>query len=119
MRPSVQLIPRPGPTTLGQDDAGKLYQMIWERFVASQMAPGRDFLTSIKVGIAPDTFHPTKGQVPMGICEAKGKVILFPGWRALTDDQTEERQTKSKAQVGERPKGKIKLLPMIRPNCRI
>ena len=67
-------------------DAGALYRVIWERFIACQMAAGRDQLTTIDVACAPGTFNGGA----MGIFQAKGKVLLFDGWRRLTGDATEE-----------------------------
>ena len=72
-------------------EAGDLYRLIWERFIACQMAAGRDQLTTIDVACAPDAFTTEKGvKGPMGVFQAKGKVVLFDGWRRLTADTTEE-----------------------------
>src|SRR6185312_3031367 len=79
--------PETGPDALGAGDAGKLYRLIWQRFIACKMAPGRDQITTIDVSCEP------------GIFQAKGKVTLFDGWRKLTgEDATEE--TKKKVQKG-------------------
>jgi DNA topoisomerase-1 len=84
-------------------EAGALYRLIWERFIACQMASGRDQLTTIDIACAPGTFTDAKGVVgPMGIFQAKGKVVLFDGWRRLTGDATEE--TKDGAKKKGRPK---------------
>ena len=94
--------PESGRDAVGSDDAGRLYRLIWERFIASQMAPGRDFLTTIRVDVAPAGFtHPTRGQIAMGQFEAKGKVVLFDGWRKLTDDTTTEKKGKAKGKDSE------------------
>lgn len=86
-----------GPDGIG-GDAGRLYRLIWQRFVACQMAPGRDQITTIDVACAPDSWKTEKGEtVPMGVFQAKGKVLLFDGWRRLAgEDATEESRKKGK-----------------------
>ena len=86
-----------GPDGIG-GDAGKLYRLIWQRFVACQMAPGRDQITTIDVACAPDSWKTEKGDmVPMGVFQAKGKVLLFDGWRRLAgEDATEESKKKGR-----------------------
>ena len=98
-----------GPDALGATTEGKLYQLIWNRFIASQMASGRDQLTTIDIACAPGTWlvegQPAKA---MGIFQAKGKVVLFDGWRKLTGgDETDEvakkkRGKSAKDKMGER-----------------
>ncbi|MFW5858537.1 MAG: type I DNA topoisomerase [Planctomycetota bacterium] len=84
----------PRPAALGDAQARSLYELIWQRFIASQMSPGRDHLSTIQVAIAPDGFtHTERGRMPMGIATAKGKMVVFDGWRRLTDDATDERAT--------------------------
>ena len=90
--------PENGPDALGTGDAGKLYRLIWQRFIACQMAPGRDQITTIDVACDPGGWKTEKGEaVPMGVFQAKGKVTLFDGWRKLTgEDATEETKRKGK-----------------------
>ena len=90
--------PETGPDALGAGDAGKLYRLIWQRFIACQMAPGRDQITTLDVACAPDAWTNAKGEKgPMGVFQAKGKVTLFDGWRKLTgEDATEETKRKGK-----------------------
>lgn len=107
-----------GPDGIG-GDAGKLYRLIWQRFVACQMAPGRDQITTIDVACAPDSWKTEKGgMVPMGIFQAKGKVLLFDGWRRLAgEDATEEAKKKGKkdgAEPEEDDEGDGEL-PMLNP----
>ena len=90
--------PETGADALGAGDAGKLYRLIWQRFIACQMAPGRDQITTIDVSCPP------------GIFQAKGKVTLFDGWRKLTgEDATEEARKKSDEDDGDDE------LPMLNP----
>jgi len=95
--------PDAGPDALGAGDAGKLYRLIWQRFIACQMAPGRDQITTIDVACAPGAWKTDKGEtVPMGIFQAKGKVLLFDGWRKLAgEDATEELKKKGKKDADE------------------
>jgi DNA topoisomerase-1 len=90
--------PESGPEALGAGDAGKLYRLIWQRFVSCQMAPGRDQLTTLDVACAPGAWTSDKGEkCPMGVFQAKGKVTLFDGWRKLAgEDATEEAKRKGR-----------------------
>ena len=56
------------------------------------MASGRDQLTTIDLACAPGTHNGG----PMGVFQAKGKVVLFDGWRKLGDDATEEKKKRKK-----------------------
>jgi DNA topoisomerase-1 len=73
-------------------EGGALYRLIWQRFIACQMASGRDQLTTIDVACAPGAWNGG----PMGVFQAKGVVVLFDGWRRLTADATEERRRRPK-----------------------
>ncbi len=100
--------------------AGELYQLIRDRFIACQMAPGRDQLTVIDVACAPDGFAlPDGRRVPMGIFQAKGKVVLFDGWRRCTGgDATEEVKPKKRgrpAKDAEEPEETEAELPLLDP----
>jgi DNA topoisomerase-1 len=90
--------PETGPDALGSGDAGKLYRLIWQRFIACQMAPGRDQITTIDVACAPGAWKGADGKPePMGVFQAKGKVLLFDGWRKLAgEDATDEAKPKGK-----------------------
>ena len=76
---------------LGGDRAA-LYELIRTRFLACQMAAGRDAVTTLDVACAPGTWQGG----PMGVFQAKGLQVLFDGWRRLTADATEEPTKKSK-----------------------
>ena len=95
--------PESGAGGAGGGDQGKLYRLIWQRFIACQMAPGKDQITTIDVACAPDAWKTGKGDmVPMGIFQAKGKVLLFDGWRRLAgEDATEEAKKKGKKDAEE------------------
>ena len=90
-----------GPDALGGALEAKLYQLIWNRFIASQMASGRDQLTTIDIACAPDAWLVEgKKPQPMGIFQAKGKVVMFDGWRKLTgSDETDEPTKKGRGKT--------------------
>jgi DNA topoisomerase-1 len=81
--------PEEGATAV-TGEAAKLFTLIWNRFIACQMANGRDQQTTIDVACAPGAWNGG----PMGVFQAKGVVVLFDGWRKLTGDATEERKAK-------------------------
>ena len=88
--------PESGPDALGGGEKGKLYKLIWQRFIACQMAPGKDELAVIDAACAPQGWkRPDGTSGPMAVFEAKGKVTLFDGWRRLAgEDATEEAKPK-------------------------
>ena len=89
-----------------------LYRLIWERFIACQMAPGRDAVTTIDVACAPGAFN---GQA-MGIFQAKGVMVLFDGWRKLGADATDEAKPKrKKSEKHEDHDGAGVKLPLLNP----
>jgi len=93
--------PESGVDALGETPEGKLYQLIWNRFIASQMASGRDQLTTIDIACAPGAWL-IEGKPPqaMGVFQAKGKVVLFDGWRKLTgSDETDEVAKKGRGKA--------------------
>jgi len=73
--------------------------------MACQMSPGKDQITTLDVACAPGEWKMPDGTlVPRGIFQAKGKVLVFDGWRKLAgEDATEE--AKVKAKPGEQPEG--------------
>jgi DNA topoisomerase-1 len=90
--------PEKGPEALGKGDEGKLYKLIWQRFIACQMAAGKDQITTLDVACAPGEWKmPDGSMVPRGVFQAKGKVLVFDGWRRLAgEDATEEAKVKAK-----------------------
>ena len=81
-------------------DSYRLYRMIWQRFVASQMTDARYALT---------TFHVGAGE---GQFESRGRIMIFDGFTRLWgDDNIESRSEESKAnskpkkQQGEKESG--------------
>ena len=58
-------------------DQYRLYKLIWERFVASQMKPARYFLTTVTIEASDCLF------------ESKGKQVLFPGYTIIAGNVEE------------------------------
>ena len=58
----------------GTDDEQKLYRLIWERAIASQMVPAKVLKTKISA-------NTDKGEIPN--FSINGSRVLFPGWLAV------------------------------------
>ncbi|AVX20783.1 DNA topoisomerase-1 [Carboxydocella sporoproducens DSM 16521] len=61
-------------------DQYRLYKLIWDRFLASQMAPAQLETTSIDVDISPYLFRIT------------GTVVIFPGFMKIYQDEEKEEE---------------------------
>ncbi len=67
--------------TAGNDtQQQKLYNLIWKRTVASQMAPAKVEKTTITVGLSKSK----------DVLEAKGEVVLFPGYLKVYAEKKED-----------------------------
>jgi DNA topoisomerase-1 len=65
-------------------DPLKLYTLIYNRFVASQMSPAVFAVTNVEVTATPKAeVPPVEGQVPVGLFKAQGKVLKFDGYRKV------------------------------------
>ena len=72
----------------------KLYNLIWQRFIASQMAPARLDNTRIDVAAIPQGGD-VDAKTPPYIFRATGSIVTFPGWMKVyqlgrDDDSKEE-----------------------------
>ena len=91
-----------------KDDQFKLYQLIWQRFMASQMAPAIFDTTTIDFRL--DGEPPATGAARVYQFRATGSVVKFPGFLALYREAREEGDGKAledeqalpSAEVGER-----------------
>ncbi|HMN09609.1 MAG TPA: type I DNA topoisomerase [Gemmatimonadaceae bacterium] len=91
-----------------KDDQFKLYQLIWQRFMASQMAPAVFDTTTIDFKLGGEA--PAKGEARAFLFRATGSVVKFPGFLALYREAREEGDGKAledeqalpAAEVGER-----------------
>lgn len=86
-------------------DQYKLYNLIWKKFVASQMKPAEYAVTSVDIEVPLNGKHLTgqAGSVePSGGCGAKnylfraaGSVLVFAGFKAVYDDEEDNKDTKT------------------------
>ncbi|MDX9923805.1 MAG: type I DNA topoisomerase [Ignavibacteriaceae bacterium] len=90
------------------DDQNKLYELIWKRFVASQMEPAQIETTTVSVKADEYLF------------KTSGSAIKFDGFLALYDESTEEKENgESNGAIGNIPYGlepqqKLSLLDLIK-----
>ncbi len=56
----------------------KLYQLIWQRFMASQMAPAK--LDNTRIDVAAIPAGASVGKEPPYVFRATGSIVTFPGW---------------------------------------
>ena len=90
-----------------ESDLFKLYQLIWRRFVASQMTPEVYELTTVDFDLGRFLFRAT------------GSVVLFDGYRVLFHEGHEPEEAKSGDEFGPIPpmaKGDTPTLRRIVPN---
>ncbi len=83
-------------------DQHRLYELIWKRFVASQMAPAVLDSTSVEIlaGRIP-------GQMPY-LFRAAGSRVKFPGFQVLYEESGEEEEGESRSGKGKSRKSKPK-----------
>ena len=87
----------------GERDMGRLYELIWNRFVASQMVPAVYDQTVVDVEAGRATFRAT------------GSILKFPGYLAVYGAQRPEDEAGAEAEKegeeGERGRGEERSLP--------
>ncbi|MDL2716968.1 MAG: type I DNA topoisomerase [Acidobacteriota bacterium] len=88
---SLDLPPEAVARYLASDEM-KLYRLIWNRFVASQMSPSVSEVTSVDI-------EATKGGVVAGL-RASGTVLKDPGWLRVYEKEAEpEPEEKEKTET--------------------
>ena len=75
---SLELTPKMVEPFLNRDEL-KLYTLIWNRFMASQMAPQQNESTTIELNVKDDY-----------IFKATGSRVIFPGFSAVYEDAKKE-----------------------------
>ncbi len=98
----------------GNDEQKRLYQLIWERTVSSQMVDAKVLKTKISANVtgkitspALQASSPSKGEAPGGQdClipdfSANGSRVVFPGWLIADPDARGEDVELPKVSVGE------------------
>jgi DNA topoisomerase-1 len=69
-----------------KDEQYKLYKLIWNRFVASQMAPALYDRTIAEIDVKPGRPSP---QHAAYMVRASGRILKFAGWLQVTEGQRE------------------------------
>ncbi|HVY47786.1 MAG TPA: type I DNA topoisomerase [Minicystis sp.] len=69
-----------------KDEQYKLYKMIWNRFVASQMEPAVYDRTIVDIQATPRRENASSGKYML---RANGRVLKFAGWLQVTEGQKE------------------------------
>ncbi|NRA38923.1 MAG: type I DNA topoisomerase [Planctomycetes bacterium] len=76
-----------GPKSAAIQDHQAVYELIWQRYIASQMAAGVDDVTVYTVLTASEENVSFR---------ARGVVRLFDGWRKVSEDSTSEKKKDEK-----------------------
>ncbi len=76
----------------GTDDEQKLYRLIWERAIASQMVPAKVLKTKVSANVKGD---------PIPNFSINGSRVLFPGWLAVDTRARGEDTEVPKLKVGD------------------
>jgi len=89
----------------GTSEQEKLYQLIWERTVSSQMTDAKLLKTKISANISPTTPHspPRAGrEVPIPDFTTTGSRVLFDGWLLVDKDARGEDVELPQVAIGEK-----------------
>jgi DNA topoisomerase I len=62
----------------------KLYRLIWDQFVSSQMSTGEDAVTVVEIAVGE------------GVFEARGRMEIFDGFRKLNRTEVQEKSQKKR-----------------------
>jgi DNA topoisomerase-1 len=77
-----------------RQDLIRLYTLIYNRFVASQMAPAVFAVTNVEVTATPATpLPPVDGKPAVGLFKAQGRILKFDGWRRVLPPRKQEETT--------------------------
>ena len=79
-----------------------LYQLIWQRFVASQMADAVDHVVSVQVDAGPPAKDAAGGAGKFRLT-ASGRTNLFPGWTQVYQEAKEEEREEDTLPAGVLP----------------
>ena len=97
---SMEHDPESAKAFLGRDEF-RLYQLIWNRFVASQMTVAVFATTRADIEAATLTFRAT------------GSVLKSPGWLAVYHEAKDEEQSRKEAEEGEAEDAEDRRLPAL------
>ncbi len=94
----------------GSEDQDRLYRLIWERAISSQMTDAKLLKTKISANVSSSS--PAKGRTEEGSIPdftANGSRLLFPGWLKVDGDAGNGNVELPMCKIGE----KLKLLDLI------
>ncbi|MBN1888456.1 MAG: type I DNA topoisomerase [Thermoflexales bacterium] len=80
-------------------DPYRLYELVWKRFVASQMAPAVLDLTSVEVEAKPNIEYQTSNL--KYIFRASGSLVRFPGFLAVYEEARDEGEAPDEGEAGQ------------------
>jgi DNA topoisomerase-1 len=92
-------------------DQFRLYDLIWRRFLASQMAPAIFDRTTVSIAAGPPGQEPAKRPY---VFRATGSVIVFPGFLAVYREELEEGQEDKDAEKVLPPLEEGELLDLVK-----
>jgi len=87
---SVERLPEHVAKHLSKDQLA-MYQLIWQRFVASQMADAIDEVVTVRIDAG--KFH----------LKATGRRVMFPGWTQVYQETEEKERDEEQAKTGTLP----------------
>ena len=97
----------------GSEDQNRLYRLIWERAISSQMTDAKLLKTKISANLSPTPLHLLNGEGQRGEeipdFTATGSRLLFPGWLKVDSDARGDDVELPLCKVGE----ELKLLDLI------
>ena len=96
----------------GSEDQDRLYRLIWERAVSSQMTDAKLLKTKILANVKAEALLPPAGGSKASAIpdfSANGSCLLFPGWLAVDKDARGNDIELPKCNVGE----ELKLLNLV------
>ncbi len=104
---------------MGERDMFRLYQLIWNRFVACQMVPAVYDQTTADVVAGPDDAVPGGGRATF---RATGSVLKFPGYLAVYGAKPPEEEAGAEAEKTdgeEKDKNQERLLPPLEAGMQL
>ena len=87
------------------EEQARLYRLIWERTVSSQMADAKTLKTKVSANIDPSTtLRASKEEVTIPDFSVIGSITVFPGWLAADQEAQGEEVQIPKLSEGEKMK---------------
>ncbi len=100
IRPTTMDLPPEALQRKLEAEALRLYELIWRRFLASQMSPARFDTLSLEIS-ANESANEKEGQQPNYLLSWSGSSLRFPGFLALTGEGDQALATLPRLRAGE------------------